>query len=574
MPAYGYESIGNFTGGLNLRPDQLQLAEGEFPYCRNVDIDARGGVAARPSWRFVGTAGSRAVAQAWTMYPFTTATYRQVITCSNPPVPYTVDSPSYGAIYYHTVGGTSSVTVTTQTSLASLDSARVSGGVSCAQFGNTLYLARGKALNGYTWSGAAATSLTSNATGAWQDSFATPTGTHMPDAEHVATHGGYLWVAATDEDGTAYLNRVRFSHPGFPQSWRQVDYIDVVDGGPTIRALVSFGDMLLVFKDEAVYAILGYDVDTFQLVKMASIGVLTDRHVAQSESSVYFYSWSGKGIYRMERDGSIALISEQLNPIFDAGQNLSSWRASRASLAFCGKKLRFSSNIQATTLETYVANPFGSATVNSVDYHNSCVLTFDPAIEAWTLHTGCSADGIGFSAAVDLRSSQGVAAPIACIAYPSSSTPTWLSWFVALEGTSYAGDQYLSAGRSYDEAGVAGGAVADSTATYYPIPTIRTPWIEAGNAALRKRWLRPQLATREITGSSTTTVYSFRDFDETTAVRTATVTATGSNDTGAAILKSGPIGTAKAVQLMVELPTLRRSALLSIVLKYAQRGIR
>ena len=37
----------DFTGGLNLRADQFQLADNESPRMLNVEIDPRGGVFAR-----------------------------------------------------------------------------------------------------------------------------------------------------------------------------------------------------------------------------------------------------------------------------------------------------------------------------------------------------------------------------------------------------------------------------------------------------------------------------------------------------------------------------------------------
>jgi len=50
------------------------------------------------------------------------------------------------------------------------------------------------------------------------------------------------------------------------KSWAESDYIDIVEGGSGITAIVPFNGNLLVFKKRAVFAILGYSTDTFQVV--------------------------------------------------------------------------------------------------------------------------------------------------------------------------------------------------------------------------------------------------------------------------------------------------------------------
>lgn len=570
-----FQPVANFTGGLNLRPDQLQLTEGEFPYCRNVDIDPRGGVVTRPSWKFVGTAGSRAVAQAFSMNVFRTASFNQIITCSCQSISFDPGGASAGSIYYHTVGGSTTPTITTQTALGALLSSRNSGGVGFAQFGTLGYLARGAsaANNGYSWSGAAATSLSDPATTAWQDSFASPTGTHMPIAEHVASHMGYLWVACTYESANKY-NRVRFSHPNFPQSWRSMDWIDIEEGGPVIRGIIPFGDMLVVLKDNGIFAILGYDVDTFQVIKLSTnVGCVNAYHAVAAEDALYFLS-PKRGVFRMDRQGGIKLISEELSPLFQYSTVGDGIRLARGfNLSFSGGKLRLSCNANGVAFESYVSNPFGATTYWS-NTAPSCVFAYDPMLEAWTIHTGGHAAGLGLLSSVDVAGSLGAVGAVGCVGYPTSGSASWLSFFVHLDGTTYTGDDYLTAGDLYSVGGTKTTTAADVTATLAFTPMVRTPWIDGGNPAVRKRWLRPELATRELTGSTTTTVRSFRDFDETTAVRSVSTTVTGSNNTGAAILRSGPIGTAKSVQLLMELPTGVKAGLLSAILKYVPRQAR
>jgi hypothetical protein len=78
-----------------------------------------------------------------------------------------------------------------------------------------------------------------------------------------------MWVADTVEDSVEYRQRLRFSHPLFPESWRELDYIDIPDGGGYITGIVSFGGNLVVFKDHGVFILSGYSADTFQLIPIS-----------------------------------------------------------------------------------------------------------------------------------------------------------------------------------------------------------------------------------------------------------------------------------------------------------------
>jgi hypothetical protein len=77
------------------------------------------------------------------------------------------------------------------------------------------------------WTGTTCTNLTASGGAYLAGRFTSPSGTHAPKAEFVATHVDRLWVANTTENGSSFPNRVRFSHPLFPESWRSLDFIDI-----------------------------------------------------------------------------------------------------------------------------------------------------------------------------------------------------------------------------------------------------------------------------------------------------------------------------------------------------------
>jgi len=295
--------VEDFTGGLNLRADVFNLGKNESPDMLNVDIDPRGGVSQRDgSCRFnsaaIGSIASGLFAPN-RMFHWRKVS-QQVLLSANDKVFY-----------------------------ASVDDFTDSGVTTSNEFGAEfaewigeqpyLYMACGAGSDSQRWDGSAATGLTASGTGNWQDDLLSPATGYMPRAEHVATHVDRVWVAYTNEDGTDYPDRVRFSHPLFPESWRENDYIDVVGGGSGITAIVPFSGHLVVFKPRAVYAIYGYNQSTFQVVPITQeLGAYSSQCVSVSEQAVFFFSWPD-GLFAYDGNGLKDLF-EPLRPLIDTAE--------------------------------------------------------------------------------------------------------------------------------------------------------------------------------------------------------------------------------------------------------------
>jgi hypothetical protein len=98
---------------------------------------------------------------------------------------------------------------------------------------------------------------------------------------------------------------VRFSHPNYPEDWATNHYIDIDVGrdGAQITGLAPVGDRLLVFTEVAVYAITGYDANTFQQFEVSRYcGAVSQEAIAITEYGVYFFSWpDGVFLYTGEK---------------------------------------------------------------------------------------------------------------------------------------------------------------------------------------------------------------------------------------------------------------------------------
>lgn len=288
-------NLTDFTGGVNTTRSDFQLKPNESPAMLNMEVDPYGGFYTRPGW-------SR-----W-----------------NPSdiIPNPTDNWRPRSAQLHPYpNGTFSVFVTNANKcwVGASNTSFVDLGAVCtaaphladpAGWGSTVYLGCGR--NNPCWKvtnqpvagnlGAALTvaqGTTPAPPGNWNNNYTVPVRGVMPACDHLEPHAGYLFCASTLEDGVAYQNRIRWSHPDEPEDWAYEDHIDIEQGGSAITAIRSFNDHLLIFKIDSVWALYGYDADSWQLIKVsASVGTPSPTAVTRSEDAVYFYSSTGRnGVY-------------------------------------------------------------------------------------------------------------------------------------------------------------------------------------------------------------------------------------------------------------------------------------
>src|SRR5690606_23232499 len=98
------------------------------------------------------------------------------------------------------------------------------------------------------------------------------------------------------------------------EAWHEDDVIDIREGGGPITGLVPMGDHLLIFKQSSVWALFGYDSDSWQLVNVArEKGAIHRQAIARNEHSVFFYSHL-EGVYVIQGSEYPREISQALRP--------------------------------------------------------------------------------------------------------------------------------------------------------------------------------------------------------------------------------------------------------------------
>jgi hypothetical protein len=314
-----YSLVNDFTGGVNFRADQFQLAPNESPFIQNIEIDPRGGVFSRAGYKMKHTT---AITSAANWRPKGLYNYP-----GTPPVIMTstsyVSTSAYGKVFKSTGQNFSQLNISSQDiNVVNPD------GASFTTWDDTLYISVGNAANqatpssvysSFKWVSGNTYATTLTASGPTWQRYELPTGGYFPKANICKVHANKMFVANTYENSVHYPNRLRWSHENLPEDWYDDDYIDINTGGEGIRALAIVDGQLLIFKPKAVYLLMGYDADNFQLVEISTIhGVEFPQQVCEGDGGVYFFDYP-KGLFFYNRNG-VQDIFSRLKPILIEGR--------------------------------------------------------------------------------------------------------------------------------------------------------------------------------------------------------------------------------------------------------------
>lgn len=287
----------DFTGGLNNNQSRQNLLPNETPDCQDVVFDNRGGFRTRNG-------------------------YSDVLTQSVLDGGYIGGQFSAGTEVLWgitNVGGLWTWDETTFTAVTTANPLDAGVVVRSAVWGGNLYFANwlsaGTRIMRY-WNGTAFVALTNTA----NNNYTAPVGDNAPVARLIANHSGHMWWADTLEGGTRHRSRIRFSHPLQPEDFAADDYFDIETDDQTdqITALFSFRDTLLVFKRRSIFAVYGYDRESFVVQKLAGVAGVSCQDVIDSNAGVVYW-WSIDGnVYAFNGTGVVP-IGDRIKNIVNDG---------------------------------------------------------------------------------------------------------------------------------------------------------------------------------------------------------------------------------------------------------------
>jgi hypothetical protein len=364
-------NVGDFTGGLNLRAEAFSLGQNESPDLLNVDVDPRGGFVSRSGVAQWGPEDHDSDIEA--VWRFDTAEL-------------SADLVAYDGDHLMTESAGSWV-----------EGTAITGTVRATMFKDKLYLTNGS-VTVKTWDGTSFSSVADPAASGgagYNDDIEAPVGGFMPKGRCIAAHMGVVFVANTLEDSVRHPNRVRWSHPNFPEDWADFHYIDVDVGadGDEITALVPFNDRLLVFKKRSIYAIYGEPPEAFQVFNISrEVGAIHQEAVAQSDLGVYFFHYP-EGVYLFDGKATNWEFDRLLPTITDG--DIVAAHADEIQLGWDGSRL-------------YCSVPFEGSSVNNVTFVLDPRLTkegswvkYDLGLKAMTAYGDSYGDDQFIASAVD-----------------------------------------------------------------------------------------------------------------------------------------------------------------------------
>jgi len=534
-------TLRDFTGGLVTRDNSFQLGDNESPAMLNVHVDQRVGFATREGWARWGATDDPAII---TWDPRNAALHQYADGS------FAVYVANDGIVYRTDTSGLLVATTVTCFAIPHL--------ADFAPWGDTMYIATGAGHPSWGHTESAATVLTAAGDGVWNDDYTTPNipGGVVPSATLIEAHAGYLFAADVNETFDAatqrYPNRLRWSHPDEPENWAKQDYLDIELGGSRIRALKSFGDHLLIFKDSTVWGLYGYDTESWQLVQVSNkSGTVSPTSVTSSESSCYYYSPAGRSaIFEIAGGNRPQSISEPIRQVMSETFTINNvWIDWISNRLFCQLPWEFASLVPAPARSMDSRHSRSGSSSNA-----TTSFIFDPLLGegAWEAHQ----PAVGhIRSVVELP---GDKAPIAVHAGDPVAR-----CLLRLGGlTSTAAD------------------IIHATGETTPFEAFYTTnWKDAGTEELRKSWRRPRFIINNPESDIILRVDAYRNYDPGAAYRSWTLgldsfgrsfwrdlgaaapegdgfdwddgTLWEGETRGSRIIRGGPLGVARSVQLRI-----------------------
>lgn len=275
-------SIFGWTG-LDSESSPLVLGPQDAPVATNVYFGDRGEVIRRDGYS-IYTTGADPADEGRFLFHFRAANK------DNSVIAYIAES---GLLYFLDVGGASTDPSKVLVAPAGAQATLASAGTpnyyqkAAAVFGNYLYLTDiGAAIK---VAGMVAGDPTPFATQI-SDRTLDGSGAEFPGAKTLAVWNDRMVAGNVTSGGTRYRSRLWFSDVNDPDTWQATSWLIVgPDDGGEIQQILVYGDSLLVWKDNALYAVTGdYPDLSIQLIH-GELGTTAGLSVAQDQSRVFWY---------------------------------------------------------------------------------------------------------------------------------------------------------------------------------------------------------------------------------------------------------------------------------------------
>lgn len=356
-----------FVLGLNKDADPFQLTPQESPDALNVDFGLRGEVSKRMGYsRFDSPPTAENFHHFGIWEEQGGATHKIAVADGN------------GSVYHGTA-----TALTDSTFDLGTTSGEINYHIGMASLNNKVYLTSLRTGSILSWDGTTWTSITAaNFAGV---------ANRFPRSRQVVTKHDRIFAAnVRSSGGTNFRSRVYWSDPLDAETWQSNSFIDFdPDDGSEIKAMVGFGEDLVIFKDHSVQLLAGRSEESFtRFVLDSQLGTVSPYAVVPMGDLLIFFD-RDHGVWGFDGAGFRSL-DERINNYLLDGINY-------------GDAYKAKAFVRRSKL--YLSVPWGA------DAYNSRTFVFDRRTESWTEYdygVMGAADDAGVYLAVNNRNAEGI----------------------------------------------------------------------------------------------------------------------------------------------------------------------
>lgn len=287
--------MSGWAGGLNTESDPFFVEQDESQSLLNVDIGITGEIEKRKGYSKWSTSDPAGMSKGESLWHYRSSLNN-----------FFILRDTDGDVWHVNADSGTTLTASQISGPVDLDMGALNGAV---VFDDIFYISD-KATSGkvYQFDGTTWSEITDNTLNG--------SGTEFPNADILHIHGPFLFAGGFAS--ASLKDRVHYSSPGDANTWPTNNFFSVnpKDDG-AVRGMITFKDVLLIFKDKSLHALAGTDEDTFTLFPVSErFGTLASKTIVSfGDRIIWFDHLNGV----MSYDGSdIEMIDRKINfRIFD-----------------------------------------------------------------------------------------------------------------------------------------------------------------------------------------------------------------------------------------------------------------
>lgn len=280
-----------WSGGLNADTSELLIEQNEVPSCLNVDFDIGGAIRKRKGYTKFSTSDPASMSYGTDIYHYRSSSGTDFLVYVDTDRELYYENISTGSTFARANDG-SNISVNKANDAVSFDSVFYISGD-----GNSETT---RSFDGSSWTNI--TDITLN-----------DSGTEFPRARELLNQHERVFAFNLTENSGTFGSRIWFSEAGDADNWDSTSWIDVdPDDGTEIRDARSYGERIMIFKDDSVHILSGVDPLSFTLFKVPTESGTTARRTARVVEGILIWFDPDSGVWGFD-GANVRLIDDPVH---------------------------------------------------------------------------------------------------------------------------------------------------------------------------------------------------------------------------------------------------------------------